>query len=429
MATGKLEGGGAPRIQGRTPTGKLSGAQADSPERKSPDSHDGGARKGHGDRGTSKLSLGDSQGPHGEHGEKAPTPADFFAAHAEALAGLSSYRKQDIRKILLMAGDGAGGKDKPDQLYKDLGILVERHAGSEGTLAGIVNALAHRLDDPVAPALQGAITGDKAIAEILHTLAKPESIIQGKGTATCAAAVVQILVARSDPEHYAKLMANLLFEGSARAPDGGRIVLTTDELRNRELGKDTGRGAFNAAVQGSLMDFARRLEPGGDATFDGGRYRTAATYGGGRYRSTATYGGETSQAEGLTADQVKALVDRMLDGAASSVAITDGNRADALGALQAALEGRRYTGRAVRKAQDDLLKAYSKDVKSGNVSGVPVGVQTESGDLHEILVLGMTATDVIFQDPGDGQTKQVSRSQFEADMRSVVLPSRSPSFR
>lgn len=58
-----------------------------------------------------------------------------------------------------------------------------------------------------------------------------------------------------------------------------------------------------------------------------------------------------------------------------------------------------------------------------NTDEVSVGVRTEEGGLHEILVQGIRGETVVYSDPADGLVKGISMADFRNRLMSVLMPS------
>ena len=218
----------------------------------------------------------------------------FFAEHVDTIARLSPDEQTGLRNLVgTLTGDRVSEAMQQRGLH-DLGTILENGVlmakGEDGSTT--LSQLTSRLGEPLHASIEGRFKREDALSDLVNTLANPGGIYQGSGTQTCTAAVVETLMARSSPADFAKFATGLLYDGAGVTPSGASVGINGDELFLAELGKNTGRGPFNAVIQGSLMSYARNLNPStGAEDIGGGRGGGKATYGGGRLSSRATYGG------------------------------------------------------------------------------------------------------------------------------------------
>ncbi len=176
-------------------------------------------------------------------------------------------------------------KDDLDRLLTN-GTLTQVNRHRETILDQIQSRLDRPLyqGDPPRPAPDGL--REQVLAELIHGLARPVDISQGEGTTTCTTAVVQTLMARSDPGGYANFALGLIFDGKGETPTGKEVTLDLQEVANRNDGS-----ILDPVIQGSLIEFGLAGAPGSNAAAGGGRQGMAATAGGGRGGTRATGGG------------------------------------------------------------------------------------------------------------------------------------------
>lgn len=352
-------------------------------------------------------------------GHQAPADA-FMQQHAEAVARLPADQQEKLRTIVGTLCDPATQKDSlAARTFEDLGNLVEAGVLAERDTQGktILDHIEARLNQPVHPDIAEGLNRaqeQNVLHEIIRTVAHPGAINQGEGTYTCTTAVVQQLLARAMPADYVGMATGFIFDGVARTPTGETIALDTAELYERELGLKTGRGAVDAIFQGSLLAYAQKTFEADGVTSEGGRFSASFTFGGGRFSVRAIFGSEDVPG-GLTAKQVGGLLEKVFGIKTTDIEVTEENRETAFGMFTASLE---------RARSGDASLGSSARVIS---NGIPVGVQTQEGKFHEILVRDIKDGRVTYVDPVDGKEHEIPESDFKANLVSIKVPVQAPS--
>ncbi len=348
-------------------------------------------------------------------------PADLFIAeHAATVSQLPVDQQEKLKAVVNNLCNPATQTDRlAERTFGDLGLLLDQGKLSQTDAKGktILDHLAARLDQPVHADVADGLNRSQehnALHEIVRTVAHPGAINQGEGTYTCTTAVVQQMLARTMPADYVGMATGLIFDGVAAAPTGTKIALDTAELYEREIGRKTGRGAVDAIFQGSLLAYAQKTFPAVGDEVEGGRFSRSFVFGGGRFSARATYGSLTAEG-GLTSGQVGGLLEKVLGLKTQDIQISDTNREVAYGMFQTSLD-KAQTG-------DVSLGASARGVSSG----IPVGVQTQDGKFHEILVQDISDGKVSYIDPVDGKEHQIDEDDFKFNLRSIKVPAQAPS--
>ena len=160
--------------------------------------------------------------------------------------------------------------------------------------------------------MPGMASGKDLVKSIVADLARPWSINQGDGTATCTTASLQIIMARSQPAEYARIAGELATTGNASLRDGAKI-----KIKPGDFEKSADRGPISTAFQESLYRLGSSIPdgagtvPGAEKEGFGGRLLAAtrqsfagraikavtATFGGTRLKSMSTsYAGRSAKA-------------------------------------------------------------------------------------------------------------------------------------
>ena len=367
-----------------------------------------------------------------EVGGTGPAAERFAEDHAGALASLPPAHEDQVLDLVhgLCEKNSLGQSDIATDIanrnYRDIGKLLETGVllAPDSTGKTVLANLSERLHQGLTPELAGRVDPKSLLSDLISTVTKPTNIFQGTGTNSCTGAVVQILMARSGPAEYVRFAAGLMFDGAGITPAGSRVPLDTSEFLDREVNKNTGRGPFNAIIQGSLVEYGRSLIPGQGEGVEGGRGRgTPGSYGGGRGNGVpgapgkGTFGGGD---EGLTAAQVGALVKGVFGVQATNVEINDTNRSMAEDLIMRGLDG------YLANVEDAPASQRSVNASRALSRGVPVGIRTDEGRLHQVLVLSYEGNKVQYHDPGDGQTKEIDAKEFVASLASVMAPAGIP---
>ncbi|MBM3267012.1 MAG: hypothetical protein FJZ01_05115 [Candidatus Sericytochromatia bacterium] len=428
-----------------------------------------------GARGTTRLGsdslmlAGGGAGPSALRPGNRSQAADLFRQrHGAALQRLDPPRQEALDKVLGAYGDPANAgrfghlADKlPGRTYQDLGKLLENGTLSKPDRYGrtMVETLAARVEQPLHESLRGKVDPLYAISDLVAVTAHPETVYQGQGTRTCAAATIQSTFAQAAPADFARFSTDLLFDGSAAGLGGGQIKLSARELLDREEGKDTGRGPFNALVQGSLSDFARETVPddaepadnrntfaelaglagsdyeggrlGGGRSYGGGRLGARRTFGGGRLGGSRQYGG-VDDPGGLTEAQIQGLAGKVL-GIGTHI-VSPGEFQGLAGAISSAYE------MDASRSRGPLSFLLPRDTKAAGQVGmaaktavlgriaqsrsVMAGVQTPEGTFHQVRVLGEQGGKIRYFDPGTGRIDAISAREFWERAQTFIVQHR-----
>ncbi|MBM3268321.1 MAG: hypothetical protein FJZ01_11790 [Candidatus Sericytochromatia bacterium] len=351
------------------------------------------------------------------------SPAEKFKAeHSVAYSQLPAEQQQKLDQVVNKLCDYETQQDRLcDRTHEDLGHLLNSGALKQKDATGktIIDHLAARADQPLHPQIAEGLNGSQqngAIHDLIHSVAHPESINQGEGTYTCTTAVVQTLLAVSYPADYVGMTAGLLYDGVGRTPTGEAIKLDTTELYENEIGRRTGRGITDAVFQGSLLTYAQQSFPAdGGKGVTGGRFSASYTFGGGRFSRSVTFGGE--QQGGLTSTQVGGLLDKVLGIKTQDIEVTAGNRDQAFSMFTTSLS----------VARDSDNKGMGARERRALQNGIPVGVETQDGRFHEILVTDARDGKVFYMDPVDGKTHDMDEGEFKERLRAIKVPAGAPS--
>jgi|GEM_PF-6603730 len=135
---------------------------------------------------------------------RTPTPAPSSAPTAAAGAEPAPPSELELLRKALADVDGLQGQ--LDNLSARLTSAVAGRLWS--TLNGLLGASPR--------AESGAIGGRELVSQVLSDLADPASICQGDGTVTCTITSLQVMLARSMPDEYARIVGDLLTTGETR---------------------------------------------------------------------------------------------------------------------------------------------------------------------------------------------------------------------
>ncbi|MEB3204957.1 MAG: hypothetical protein VKP57_09680 [Candidatus Sericytochromatia bacterium] len=285
-----------------------------------------------------------------------------LAATGRPEAIKQAQNMQAMLDKLLMQGKledrSAEGTTVLDELKKTL-------AGSTRTLQGNIGDWRTLRDET------GMTPKAFVLQAVLEHLTDPRSIYQGDRTSTCGATTVQSMLAEAKPAEYARLVCQLLDEGS--------VVTAAGDLMSADVGglgdSSDGRSHVEDLLQESFMSLARNLPElrmTGDVDL--------AQFGNGRlgWTSRGRFGaveGATVE-EGLTAAQMIGLSNSVMHGSSEAVF---------------------FEGMDPKKALDILQTA----LKAGPV---PIGVKGDEIG-HAVLLESIRGTEAYLRDPADPDGK------------------------
>lgn len=352
----------------------------------------------------------------------------------DASFSLSQLNAQDIGKFLKVAGAVFFG-DGAKRLKAESGLLLLLVRGDltrEPADGGkrLLDVLAERATKPVDPRLaeRGMELGE-ALSDVIEVAAMPMIVRQGKGSSTCVAGSLQAAMAAEDPAAYAEMVLGLIQDGktSVKGPDGQAVELPLDtgDIDDGFKGQDI----LDAAVQGSMVAFAKQsvpddgsLGPGGDdfgggraggggrlgggrvgssGRFGAGRLGGSGRFGGGRVGGKGKLGGESD--EGLTLPQADFLYEMTLGRKGRSVNVEDSNAAQVMARIETA---------AGKNPVQVGLQAVQPD---GTIGGHMVSVQGTA-----------TAPDgkplIVISDSYNGEITAMPKEEFQKILIGAILP-------
>ncbi|MEB3236026.1 MAG: hypothetical protein VKO64_00175 [Candidatus Sericytochromatia bacterium] len=234
---------------------------------------------------------------------------------------------------------------------------------------------------------------------VLEHLTDPRSIYQGDNTLTCGATTVQSMLAESKPAEYARIVCQLLNEGSVITAGGD---LMSAEIGGLADGEDR-RSHVEDLLQESFMMLAQQLPVDSVASAeDLARFGNVRSGGPGRGRVGAGDGAEGEG--GLTGLQFIALANSMLNGQSKVAVINDPS-----------------TPKQDR-SPDETLRLLKKALESGPV---PIGVSVPGQDTgHALLLESISGPNAVLRDPNspDGKVKIVPVAQLVRDLMFASVP-------
>lgn len=349
----------------------------------------------------------------------------------DASFSLSQLSAQDIGKFLKVAGTLFVG-DGAKRLKSESGLLLLLVRGDltrEPANGGkrLLDVLAERATQPVDPRLAGrGLQMGEALSDVIEQAAMPMIVRQGKGSSTCVAGSLQAAKAAEDPAGYAEMVLGLIQDGhtTVQGPDGTprEVALDTSDIDDGHKGQDL----LDAAVQGSLVAFAKESVPanasgddfgggrvgggggrfgggrlGMDARFGGGRLGGSGRFGGGRVGSGGRMGGESDA--GLTLPQADYLYESTLGRKGHAVNVDDENAEHILKKIESV---------AGQSPVQVGLQAVQSD---GSIGGHMLSVQGTSTDAdgkRQILV----------SDSNSGEITAIPRDEFQKLLIGAILP-------
>ncbi|MEB3186843.1 MAG: hypothetical protein VKP72_05310 [bacterium] len=173
------------------------------------------------------------------------TPAPAPSSAPTAAAGAEPAPPSELELLRKALSDVDGLQEQLDNLSARLTSAVAGRLWS--TLNGLLGASPR--------AESGAIGGRELVSQVLSDLADPASICQGDGTDTCTITSLQVMLARSMPDEYARIVGDLLTTGETRLKDG-----TVVQSQERDFQVQEGRTAVSDAFQESLYRLGQSLE-------------------------------------------------------------------------------------------------------------------------------------------------------------------------
>ncbi len=344
---------------------------------------------------------------------------------------LSKLSLDDVGKFLKVAGAALFG-DGAKTLKAEAGLMLLLVRGDltkepPGGGPRLLDVLADRAFKPADPKLaERGIQMGEVLSDVIEVAAMPMIVKQGKGSSTCVAGSLQAAKAAEDPAAYAEFVLSLVQDGKAtvKGPDGKpqEMALNTGDIDDGHKGQDM----LDAAVQGSMVAFARQAVPdsagadgdfgggrtggggklgggrvGGGGKFGGGRLGGSGKYGGGRVGGGGKLGGDAD--EGLTLRQADHLYEVTLGRKGQSVNVEDGNAALITAKIEAA---------AGKHPVQVGLQAVQPD---GSIGGHMVAVQgaTTSDDGKPLLMIS---------DSNTGEITAMPRDEFQKLLVGAILP-------
>lgn len=346
----------------------------------------------------------------------------------DASFSLAQLTAQDVGKFLKVAGAVMFG-DGAKRLKAESGLLLLLIRGDltrepPGGGKRLLDVLAERADKPVDPRLaeRGMELGE-ALSDVIEQAAMPVIIRQGRGSSTCVAGSLQAAMAAENPAAYAEFALGLIQDGKAavKGPDGTsrEMTLDTGDIDDGYKGQDI----LDAAVQGSMVAFARKSVPeegedfaggrvGGGGRFGGGRAGSGGRFGAGRLGGGGRYGGGRAGGKGklggeedagLTLKQADYLYENTLGRKGASVNVEDSN------------------AEAVTKRIEEA--AGSRPVQVGLQA-----VQADGSIGGHMLSVQGTATDaagkplIVVSDSLNGEVTAMPRDEFQKLLIGAILP-------
>jgi len=244
------------------------------------------------------------------------------SGHPEAVK--HAQQMQGMLDKLLMQGKledlSAEGTTVLDEMAKVL-------AGSARTLQGNIGDWRALHDET------GMTPKALVLQAVLEHLVDPRSIYQGDRTSTCGATTVQSMLAEAKPAEYARLVCQLLNEGSVETAAGD---LMSADVAGLGDGADR-RSHVEDLLQESFMGLARDLpEPRMSGDVDLTQFGNGRSGWTSRGRFGAAEGATVD--EGLSAAQMIGLANSVMHGRSAAISFEGLDPKQALDVLQAALK-------------------------------------------------------------------------------------------
>lgn len=359
----------------------------------------------------------------------------------DAAFSLAKLSVEDVGKFLKV-GSAVMFWDGAKRLKAESGLLLLLVRGDltrepPGGGKRLLDVLAERAFKPVDPRLaeRGMQVGE-ALSDVIEEAAMPMIVRQGKGSSTCVAGSLQAAKAAEDPAGYAELVLGLVQDGHATVTgaDGSArtVFLDTHDIDDGHKGQDL----LDAAIQGSMVTFAKTSirEEGGAEDFGGGRVGGGGRFGGGRLGSGTRFGGGRLGSGGHFGGGRVGGGGRYGGGRVGSGGRLGGEVDAGLTLPQAdflyeATLGRR--GRAVNVDDENAAQVLARIEEVAGEKPVQVGLQAVQADGsiggHMLAVQG-TATDregeplIIVSDSTDGEVTAIPRDQFQQMLIGAILP-------
>lgn len=381
--------------------------------------------------------------------------ADFLAAVAQRKPELLAMATQAVEQLGSPPGDPAADKGftalldlffKRPEVFKNIvpRMLADLHVPGVGDLGHVSRRVA-------------------MFRTLAEQLARPERVTQGAGTYTCVVSVAQVSMIQANPSGYYDMVRDLLIRGQYDAGHRLPVPIAADYTaldRQRRGLEGQGRSELDALIQSSLFNYARATtqpdgSPTGDAGFTslgqsnsrsrpaGNRPSASSPSPGGRGSAGSgrtVYGGDQASPgqdpQGLTIGQIFALVNRVaMGGNWQPISFLDRPAGVSEEQWNEKINQDwetvydQITGFRAQQAratfEGDLPDSYFKDTTSW---GVPVGIYTEAGTFHEVLIqeierpLPGQPGKVRYYDPATRQVQEADEVQFRNSVVHILMP-------